>query len=402
MRISTSLLYQAGTDAIGRTESDLLRTQQQIATGRRMQSPGDDPVASAQALLTRAARAETGRFQDNVARAKDALGFDDSILGQITDVLQNVRTGAINANNPALSDADRRSLAADMASQLEQLVGLANTRDANGNYLYAGYQSGLQPFADHGSGYAYSGDQGRRTIEVSPDRVMEISESGSSLFEQVRSGNGTFAVAAAAGNTGTAVIAGGSVANPSALTGHAYALQFSVTGGVTTYDVLDTTAGTTVSTGNAYTSGTAVTVAGMQVTISGAPASGDALTIAPSAPQSIFTTLKQLIATLQAPGGSGAASARLGNGINAGLQNIDQALEHVLLARSDVGAKLRELDVLADKNDATGLQQDQTVSRLEDVDYNAALSHFAQQQTALTAAQKSFLQVTGLSLFQYL
>ena len=65
-------------------------------------------------------------------------------------------------------------------------------------------------------------------------------------------------------------------------------------------------------------------------------------------------------------------------------------------------AMLRELDVLADKNDATGLQQDQTVSRLEDVDYNAALSHFAQQQTALTAAQKSFLQVTGLSLFQYL
>src|SRR5512143_3924697 len=113
MRVSTNLLYQAGTDAIGRTESDLLRTQQQIATGRRMQSPADDPVASAQALLTRAARNETARFAANVASAKDALGFDDSVLGQITDVLQNVRTGAINANDPALSDADRRSLAAD-------------------------------------------------------------------------------------------------------------------------------------------------------------------------------------------------------------------------------------------------------------------------------------------------
>ena len=99
---------------------------------------------------------------------------------------------------------------------------------------------------------------------------------------------------------------------------------------------------------------------------------------------------------------SASAAARIGNGINTGLQNVDQALEHVLLARSDVGAKLRELDVLSASNDGTKLQLDQTVSRLEDLDYNAALSHFAQQQTALTAAQKSFIQVTGLSLFNYL
>ena len=130
MRVSTNLLFQAGTDAMGRTEADLLRTQQQIATGKRMLTPADDPVASAQALTSRAARAETERFQDNVAHAKDALGFDDSVLGQIGDLLQNVRTTAINANNASLSDADRRSLANDIASQLDQLVGLANTRDA--------------------------------------------------------------------------------------------------------------------------------------------------------------------------------------------------------------------------------------------------------------------------------
>lgn len=402
MRVSTPLMFQLGSDAIQRAQSDMLRTQQEIAAGKRMLAASDDPVAASQALMTRAARAEIGRLNSNVAAAKDALGFDDSILGQISEVMQSVRTLAINAGNAALSDADRRSLASDAASRLEQLLALANSRDANGNYLYSGYESATQPFASSGGAVTYNGDQGRRQIEVSPGRIIDLTENGSELFEHVRTGNGTFVTDVAAANAGSGIISVGTVTTPAALTGHTYTLQFNVSGGATTYDVLDVTAATTVSTGNAYTSGASISLAGMQFAISGTPANGDTFTVAPSTSQSVFTTLKQLVSTLQAPGGSPAASAQLTNGLSHVLQNVDQALEHVLTARTDVGAKLRELDVLGDGNDGRNLQYEQELSRLEDLDYSKALSHFTQQQAALEAAQRSFLKVTGLSLFDLL
>ena len=50
MRISTPLIYTLGAEAIERQQVDLFETQQQIASGRRILTPSDDPVAAAQAL----------------------------------------------------------------------------------------------------------------------------------------------------------------------------------------------------------------------------------------------------------------------------------------------------------------------------------------------------------------
>jgi flagellar hook-associated protein 3 FlgL len=194
----------------------------------------------------------------------------------------------------------------------------------------------------------------------------------------------------------------GTVVNPALLPGDTYRLQFNVSGGVTTYDVLDVTSATTVSSGNAYTSGATITVAGMQVSVTGAPGSGDTFTLAPSASQSIFTTVQNLIATLKNPTSGTGGNAQLQNGLNASLANIDQALDHVLSVRADGGATMRELDTLASGNADQTQQFDQTLSKLQDLDYNQALSDFARQQLSLEAAQKSFAKVTSLSLFDYL
>lgn len=402
MRISTPLLFQQGVGAITSQQADLLHTQQQIASGRRMLTPADDPVAAAQALVVRQSKGENDRFSANIAAAKDALGLNESVLAQITEVLQGARTIAINAGNGALNDADRKSLAVDISSRLTQLAGLANSRDGSGGFLYSGFQTSTEPFSLSGAVMRYNGDQGVRGIDVSPTRNLDISENGSALFEAIANGNGTFATSAAAANTGAGVIAGTAVTNPAAITGDTYRLQFNVAGNVTTYDVLDVTSGTTLSTTNTYTDGSAITVAGMQVTLKGAPAGSDQFTLAPSTPQSVFATLQNLVAALQSPASTAPDKARLANDLTDALQNIEHGLDHVLTARTDVGAKLRELDTLGSGNDDRGVQYQQTLSRLEDLDYNRALSLFSQQQIALEAAQKSFLKTTGLSLFALL
>ena len=140
----------------------------------------------------------------------------------------------------------------------------------------------------------------------------------------------------------------------------------------------------------------------MQVTISGSPAAGDQFTLEPSPRKSVFATVQDLIATLRAPAATAADRTKLVNGLGTALQNLTQAQEAILTARAGQGARMRELDSLSTGNDARLLQYESTLSRLQDLDYNKALSDFARQQLALEAAQKSFMQVSGLSLFNYI
>ena len=402
MRVTTPLIYSLGVDAIGRQQEKLLNLQQHLAAGRRILTPSDDPIGAAQALTVTQAKARTAQHTTNIGAANDALVHSESVLGQVADVLQAARTHAIAAGGPALSDSDRRAIATDLRGQLAHLIGLANARDGDGAFMFAGFATATQPFAEAAGSVIYNGDSGQRTLEVGPGRELPISASGDQVFMRIRNGNGTFVASAATANTGNGVITAGNVVNPAALTGDSYEIQFTVAAGVTTYDVVDTTTSTVVSSGNAYTSGGAITVAGMQVTISGPPANGDRFTLAPSTSQSVFKTISDLIATLEAGAMTPLARTQLSNGLNRGLTDIDQALDHLLTVRAEMGAGLRELETLATGNEGQQLLHDQTLSRLQDLDYNAALSDFARQQLALEAAQKSFIQVTQLSLFDFL
>jgi len=401
MRVSTSQIYTLGVEAIGRQNSDLLHSQQQIAAGRRILTPADDPIGAAQAVKVTQAADQLTQYATNVDTAKSALSLNDSILGSITDVLQSVRTTAVNGGSGALANSDRVSLAGDVSARLQSLLALANSKDGDGRYLFSGFQGASQPFVQGGSSIVYNGDQGQRELQVASGRQLSISENGDDVFQQVRNGNGTFSATAAAANAGTGVVDGGQVVNAGAVNGHSYSLVFHVSGGATTYDAIDLTTATTISSGNVYTDGSAITVGGEQVSISGAPGDGDSFTLAPSTQQSIFDTVKNLVNVLQAPVTDAAGRARLANGINQALQNVDQALGNVLATRAGVGARLRELDSVTQANQDRSDQYAQTLSTLQDLDYNKALSDFARQQLALEAAQKSFLKVTGLSLFSY-
>jgi flagellar hook-associated protein 3 FlgL len=403
MRISTAQLYTTGVDGIERQQAELLQTQQHIATGRRVLTPADDPVAAAQAITLAQGKDQNSQYAANIDTAKSALSSNDSILSQISDVLQSVRSSAVDGGNGVLANSDRMAIAGDVGARLQELLGLANSKDGNGRYVFGGFQTETQAFIGGGSGtIVYNGDQGVRELQVASGRTLPISESGSTIFEHVRNGSGTVLTAAAGSNTGTGVAGAGQVITPAAINGDRYSIQFHVSAGVTTYDIIDATTATTLSTGNAYTDGAAINAGGLQFAVTGAPADGDSFTMGPSGQQSIFTTLQQLVTTLQAPVSTAADRAKLANGIGRALQDIDQALGNVLASRAGVGASLRELDSLTSSNQDRGQQYSQSLSILQDLDYNQALSDFSRQQLALDAAQKSFVKISGLSLFNYL
>ena len=393
MRISTAMLYNNGTQGFQARASDLLQIQNQLSTGKRVVSPSDDPIAASQALIVKQAQNVNAQWTTNRGTAKDALGTIDTTLSSVSDLISYIKERAVQAGNGSLNSTDLKSIATDLRARYDQMMGLANTSDPEGGYLFAGYRTNTQPFVGSVSaGTSYVGDQGSRSIQVSDSRIVPTSNAGSDVFMNIAGVNGNFTTSAASTNTGQASITAGSVTG--AYTGDNYKINFT---SATTYDIVDSTSGSTVSTGNAYSSGTQISFGGVQVSVQGTPAAGDSFDLAQGGSTDVFSTIQDLITSLENDSG-----AALTTKVNQAMDRLDKSLDNVLRVRASVGSRINEVQSLDSMGSQADIQYQSTISRLIDLDYAQASSTLAQKQTALQASQQAFVQTTGLSLFKYL
>lgn len=416
MRIASSMIYDAGVASMQKQTSALMHTQQQLSSGRRILTPSDDPVAAARALEVEQARDTNAIYLTNQKTAGESLALVEGNLVSAGDLLTRVRELAVQAGNASLSDSDRRSLTIELRQRFDELLGIANATDGAGQYLFSGYKGDVKPFsAAIGSGASYAGDEGQRRQQVSASQQMAVSESGNDVFMRIRAGNGTFSTAVAGSNSGTGIVDAGEVLNPAGwaaggVPATGLKIAFSIVGAATYYDIQDAATSTSLLTAPiAYVPGQAIPLVkqtapaadyGAQVVITGQPANGDIFSITPSSAQSLFATLDNLIAAVEAPL-TGGNNVLLANRLGSALTNLDQGMDNLLRVRSSIGARMQELDALGSAGEDLGLQYQQALSRLLDVDYAEAISNLTQQQVYLEAAQKSYLRVANLSLFNY-
>ncbi len=402
MRVSTNTIYETGTNLMLQNQSTLVKTQQQLSTGKRILTPSDDPIAAAQALNITQAASLNKQFSVNRASASSSLGLEENVLKELTSILQTVHSSTVYAGNSSLNDADKKILATELRGKFDSLVGLANTTDENGQFLFSGYQANTKPFVKTGLSVQYAGDQGQRMNQVGPARQLAVSDSGTDVFERIKNGNGVFSTAADSLNNGTGIIDKGSVITPASLTGANYEIDFTVAAGVTTYNIVNTTTGLAVSSGNPYTSDSAISFDGIQLSIKGDPENGDKFTVSPSSNQSIFKTMSDLITALETPSSGQPGGTRLSNSLVAALQNINNSLEHVLTKQAAIGARMNEIDSLESVGDDQNIQFEKLLSNLQDADLSEVISNFQRQQLYLQAAQQSYVKISGLSLFNYI
>jgi flagellar hook-associated protein 3 FlgL len=398
MRIATSAIYEMKVQALLNQQAALAKTQSQIATGLRVQTPADDPVAAAQLQDLARAQAQEEQFAKNSTAVTGRLQTEEQALADANGVIQRARELVVQANTATLSDSDRQSIATELKARLDELLSIANRRDSNGEYLFAGYAGGSLPFARGASGsVGYAGDSGTRSVQVGTGLFVQDSDAGNRVFMDIAAGNGVFTTAASAANTGSGVIDTGSVTNRAAWVPGAFTLGFT-TG--TTWQVTDSS-NVVVASGN-YSSGGAIAFNGVQLSITGVPAAGDSYTIASAGTRDVFSTLDGIVTTLQAGASNDAARAQLNSALNGSLQQLDQVSNQLLTVRAQVGARLSTLD------DADGTRQSEltnlqtSAGQLGGLDYAAAVSKMSQQTVALQAAQQSFATIAKLSLFNYL
>jgi flagellar hook-associated protein 3 FlgL len=176
MMASQRLLGQLQSDQV-----DLQQLEEQIATGRRIVLPSEDPTASIQAVSLQRLLQRKVQIQTNIQTNQSYLSATDTALSNVSDLLSNVRATALSVTGTVASDAQRQTAAQQVDSALSQLVDLGNQNFA-GRYLFAGSQAGAAPFQNQGSYVAYSGNAGALSSFSDIGQVFQTNASGADAF----------------------------------------------------------------------------------------------------------------------------------------------------------------------------------------------------------------------------
>jgi flagellar hook-associated protein 3 FlgL len=398
MRISTLQITNSALSNILAQQAQLSKTQGQIATGTRVQTPADDPIAAVHILELQRALQESEQFGKNADAANNRLVLEEQALADVGTLIQSVQERAIQANNGAVDANSRRLIGIEVRARLAELIDIANRRDASGEFLFSGYATQTQPFSQSGGVVGYFGDQGGRLLQVGPNQRVADSHSGFEVFVRTPQGNGTFITNANPANTGSAVIAGGAVTDPTQYIADDYTIRFtSATGD---YEVRD--GGASVISTGVNTGSNVISFRGTNINLSGTPALNDSFTVTRARTEDLFTTLDALATILETPAATGGQRAQLGSDLATVLVQLDTSQDHLLGIRAQVGARLSGLDAAQTARADQELELQRITSELRDLDYAEAITRMNQQLVGLQAAQQSYSRISQLSLFDYL
>ena len=408
MRISTLQAFNNGVAGLQRNYANVTRTQEQISTGNRILTPADDPVASVRLLQLEQQQNVLNQYAENLTAAKNSLTQEEVSLNSANTILQRVRELAVQAGNGALSSKDRASIAAELQEREDELLGVMNTRNARGEYLFAGFQGKTQPFVRQADGsYAYQGDEGQRKLQVASSLEVAISDSGKAVFENVLNAARLSLTDNSVPAAPAGVISGLLVEDEVAFANFPAAgiqLDFDATDPLN-YSLTTLPLPGTVTTGRLDgDKDTLLHFSGAAFYINGTPPASSSFTIqgpdaSPATPppnkQGILSTIANLRASLESP----ASGAQVRDAVALALTNLDHGMTTVDGVRGEIGARLNIIESTQTDNEDVSLVNKSVQAQLRELDYAEALSRLSFESIVLEAAQQSYVKIAGLTLF---
>ena len=265
MRVTTNMVYSQSLLGMKTNNSKMFTAMNQATSGLRVVNPSDDPLAATLALGVNQNKTINMEFMGNQSAVDASLRNVETQLNDIVGVLHRLRDRLIEAGDGAYQDIDVQTLSYDMRQMMDEMLGLSNSKDDQGSYLFSGYQAALQPFVKSRDAAGntiinYYGDQGERLLQVGPNRYMPMTYSGDDLFISIPTGNTYFQALDDPTNRGSGVISPVGITDPTKWNNPANSKDYSIVFGVdwTTlqpdgpvykYDIIDNVSGNSMLTG---------------------------------------------------------------------------------------------------------------------------------------------------------
>lgn len=438
MRISTIQAFNSSVSGMQKNYANVTRTQEQISTVKRILTPADDPVASVRLLQLSQEEALNAQYTSNNTAAQNSLYSEEATLSSIGTVLQRIREIAVQAGNGALDSTDRDSLGTELQQREDELLSLMNGKDASGHYLFGGSQSDQQPFVRNPDGsYTYLGDEGKTNVQVASSTFIALGDNGKDLFENVFNANRVSTNHATVGVNADGTLSTGRISLGLVTDKNAYDTTFpasnppAATDGIgihflnstdyvvydqatlpvgfnwATYNPVTPPAGqlTTGAIDTNTASTDFISYGGVKVQIDGVPQTGDDFLVnrkPDEEKRSLLNTVSDLRKALQGSGDTQEDARVIRDAAAVGISNLDAVYTKVDAVRGSIGARLNTLDSTGDFIADVSLVNKAVKSDLEDLDYADAISRLSLQSTILSAAQQSYVKISGLSLFNFI
>jgi flagellar hook-associated protein 3 FlgL len=186
MRISTSQFYEASTTNYQRNYANVLKTSQEVASETKLNTAADDPVGAARVLQLAQQNSMLTQYKSNISTINTNVNNTETALKSIQDSILAARDLVLKAGNGSYTDKDRISTAGELRELQKNILGLMNSQDSNGQYMFSGSKSSTAPYSMNADGtYSYNGDQTALTLAVGDGLKLAAGTTGFEAFEQV-------------------------------------------------------------------------------------------------------------------------------------------------------------------------------------------------------------------------
>lgn len=185
MRISTTQIYEASNASYQRNYAKFVKAGDEATSGVKLNTASDDPVGAARVLQLSQQNAMLEQYAANITSINYNSANSETALESIGTALQRVNELVIKGGNGSYTDADRVSTAEELKQLQEQILGLMNSQDANGRYLFSGSDAAQPPYSQNADGtYSYHGNQTAVGLPVGDGLVLPSNTTGWEAFDK--------------------------------------------------------------------------------------------------------------------------------------------------------------------------------------------------------------------------
>jgi len=412
IRLSTAQIYGNGLNTMLNRQSDVHRTQEQIASNKRVLTPADDPIAATRMLQLNQELTQIEQYNKTLSGLENRLQREEVALDGISNLVLKAQELITQSGNGGMNKEQRGYIAVELQSIVDNMAQLMNTKDASGEYIFAGFQGREQPFVQGADGrYRYAGDEGQRHIRIGPTTTVAASDSGKQVFMDIPSAEKGIQASAGAGNRAEppATVSGERILDKAAFEAfypESVIIEFQPRDDVSppgmNYTIRTVSDGRVLAENEPFTAGSTIEFAGVSVRVNGKPEPGDSFMVESTNRKGLLQGLEEYIQILKTHEDGSGGEIRLSERLGAALGNLDVAQQRLLQTRSDVGSRLNVVDNARSNNEDFKLVTQQALSEIGDLDMAEAISRLTMQSFVLEAAQSSFARINRLSLFDYI
>ncbi|MBC7001984.1 flagellar hook-associated protein FlgL [Photobacterium sp. BZF1] len=403
-RVSTFSQYQNLTSNLMRKQGAVNNTNEQLATGKRIKTAGDDPIASVSTQKYKQQLVQIEQFQKSITLANNRLGTLETSLKNVETHVDSAKQKVIGMINGAMAGDDKTAFKNELESLYEGLLNLANTQDEGGNYVFAGHLVRTQPFMEGSNGVMdYKGDSGHREARIDTSVHVKTSQPGDLVFQGIDNPFGDYRPDYA-GLQPDSELALLSAKNAVSADTSGYRVNFHDDGqGGLNYELFRNGQSQGVNQydpakGIQFVDATVGSEADLDVQLDGDIKPGDSVSLDKTSTIDLFQTLNDAIKYSEYPTSSPEARASLQRSI----EELNASYVHMNQRRAEVGTEMKTLDTYESQHKDFELSLNKAKGSLEDLDYSKAIIELNEDMLALQASQAAFNQTKQLSLFNYL